>query len=182
MRNFLLIGLILFSGSVSAQRYVDESSGYSFLDRGYIGFGLSGLNFGNDRFTGRFFSIGGSGQLGYMITNNLSSGVGIEYQYTTYSDQNIKHHVYGGYPFIRYNIKSFFIQTDYNLVTFKSVGQGQEAKASFERFFAGIGYASPSGNKGFFNILVSYDFLYTTSSPFASPLSIRFYFTLGLSD
>lgn len=182
MKSLQIIGLCLFSVGAFAQRYVDESSSYSFKDRGYVGFGLSGLNFGNDRFSGRFFSIGGSAQLGYMVTNNLSTGLGFEYTYTTYSDQNIKNHVYGGYPFIRYNIKNFFLQTDYNLVTFKVDAPGQELKASFERFFAGIGYSSPSGNRAFFNILVSYDFLYTTSSPFASPLSIRFYFTLGLSD
>jgi hypothetical protein len=184
MLNKVLI--IFFCGvaiSAVAQRNVDETSSYSLKDRGYIGIGLSGLNFGSDRFGNRFFTIGGSGQLGYMITRNLSSGGGLEYTYTTYGDQDVKHHVYSVYPFVRYNVyKNFFLQTDYNIVTIKITAPGAEIKESFERFFVGAGYSSPSGNRSYFNMLVSYDFLFTNTSPFASPLSFRFFFTIGFSN
>ncbi len=179
----LIVFLSVMTIAAVAQRNVYENSSYSFRDRGYVGLGLSGLNFGRDNFAGRFFSIGGSGQLGYMLTKNFSTGVGLEYTYTTYSDQGIKHHVYGGYPFLRYNVfNNFFVQTDYNLVTIKVTGPAGEASQNFERFFVGAGYSSPSGSRSYFNMLVSYDFLFTNTSPFASPLSFRFFFTIGLSD
>lgn len=162
---------------VMAQREINPS-GWALNDRAYLGFGLSGLNLGYDAFAGRFFSIGASGQLGYMLTTHLSAGAGLEYNYTTYQDAGIKHFMYNAFPFIRHNIGNFFLQAEYNLVTIKIRERGVgEASGNFERLFGGIGYTSPSGRGTYFNILVSYDFLYTNSSPFASPLSIRFFFT-----
>jgi hypothetical protein len=183
MRYLVLVVFCTVTTVTVAQRNFYENSSPSLKDRGYVGLGLSGLNFGRDFYLGRFFSIGGSGQLGYMLTKNFSTGVGLEYTYTTYSDQGIKHHVYGGYPFLRYNVfNNFFVQTDYNLVTIKVTGPGGEASQNFERFFVGAGYSSPSGNRSYFNMLVSYDFLFTNTSPFASPLSFRFFFTIGFSN
>ncbi|MCS6973790.1 MAG: hypothetical protein N2044_08120 [Cyclobacteriaceae bacterium] len=171
--NFLLL---LIPMAVYAQREINPS-GWSLNDRAYMGFGLSGLNFGQDAFAGRFFSIGVSGQLGYMLTRHLSAGGGLEYNYTTYQDARIKHHVYNFYPFIRHNIGNFFVQFEYNWVTIKITDPTSEAKGNFERLFGGLGYTSPAGRNGYFNMLFSYDFLYTNNSPFASPLSIRFFFT-----
>lgn len=168
---FLTMSVVLF-----AQRYVDSQAGWSPKDRAYVGFGLSGLNFGRDAFAGRFFSIGASGQLGYMLTRHLSAGTGLEYNYTTYQDARIKHYVYNFFPFVRHNISDFFVQLEYNLVTIKITDSVNEQKGNFERLFAGIGYTSPAG-RGYFNVLVSYDLLFTNTSPFASPLSIRFFFT-----
>ena len=180
MKKTLIFLFCLSSVASLAQRELYDESSYSIKDRGYFGAGLSGLNFGRDQFNRKFFSIGVSGQLGYMLTKNLSTGVGLEYTFTDVTEY--KQHIYGGYPFIRYNIKNFFLQTDYNIVTIKVTGFGQEAKESFDRFFAGIGYSSPAGNGGYLNILASYDFLYTNSSPFASPISIRVYFTGGFRN
>jgi hypothetical protein len=178
MKKFLTLSILLATVSVSfAQRDFDGGTGGSFKDHAYFGGGLSGLNFGTSSTYGKFFSIGVSGQIGYMLVTNLSAGVGLEYQYDSYGDVNVKNHTYGGYPFIRYNIKDFFIQADYDLVTVSINFENQKAKKSFERFFAGIGYSSATGGNGYFNILASYDFLYTSTSPFASPLSIRVYFT-----
>jgi hypothetical protein len=179
MKTFLTVVAFLLVLNVSfAQREFDNDSKWSsFRDRAYFGGGLSGLNFGTNQNYGKFFSVGVTGQVGYMLVTNLSAGVGMEYQYESYSDINVKNHIYGGYPFIRYNIKDFFIQTDYEIVTIKVNFENQTAKKSFERFFVGVGYSSSAGDHGQFNVLASYDFLFTNTSPFASPLSIRFYFT-----
>lgn len=179
MRPVKLFVLILSFVSVQSfgQRDFDSDSDWSLKERAYFGVGLSGLNFGNSASYGRFFSIGVSGQLGYMLATNLSTGVGVEYQYDSYGDIDVQNHVYGGYPFIRYNIKDFFVQVDYNLVTIKANFPGSEAKANFERFFVGVGYSSQAGNRTRLNFLASYDFLFTNTSPFASPLSIRVYIT-----
>jgi hypothetical protein len=159
------------------QRDFDSESDWSLKERTYFGVGLSGLNFGNSASYGQFFSIGVFGQLGYMITTSLSTGVGVEYQYDTYGDIDVENHTYGGYPFIRYNIKNFFVQLDYDLVTIKSNFSGSEVKENFERFFVGLGYSSEASNRTRLNFLASYDVLFTNSSPFASPLSFRIYIT-----
>ncbi|GIV37201.1 MAG: hypothetical protein KatS3mg032_1580 [Cyclobacteriaceae bacterium] len=161
-----------------AQREIGSTSDWSLNNRAYIGFGLSGLNFGQDAFYGRFFSIGASGQLGYMLTTHLSAGGGLEYNYTTYQDAGVKNYMYNFFPFVRHNISNFFVQFEYNLVTIKITQRGQaDSSGNFERLFGGIGYTSPAGRNSYFNMLVSYDFLYTNTSVFASPLSIRFFFT-----
>jgi hypothetical protein len=177
VKLLLVVASFLITFSCLGQREFDGDSDWTFRDRSYFGLGLSGLNFGTNATYGKFFSIGVSGQLGYMLINNLSAGIGVEYQYDSYGDINVKNHTYGGYPFIRYNFKNFFIQTDYDLVTVKVNFAGGEAKQSFERFFVGLGYSSEAGSNAYLNILASYDLLYTNTSPFASPLSIRIYFT-----
>ncbi|MBX2967341.1 MAG: hypothetical protein KF845_14440 [Cyclobacteriaceae bacterium] len=183
LKRIVIVLLCLSSYAAVAQREIYDDGNYSFKERAYVGLGLSGLNFGRDNYYGRFFSIGGSGQLGYMVTKNFSSGVGLEYNYTTYSDIGAKDHVYGWYPFLRHNfLQKFFVQADYDMVTIKVTVPGYNEKYSYERFFAGLGYYGPAGNRAFMNVLVSYDFLYTNSSPFASPFSIRFYFTTGFSN
>lgn len=174
----ILAALLLLPFALLAQREIGSTSDWSVNNRTYLGFGLSGLNFGRDAFAGRFFSVGASGQLGYMLTTHLSAGAGLEYNYTTYQDAGIKHYLYNVFPFVRHNIGNFFLQFEYNLVTIKITQQGMDdSRGDFERLFGGIGYTSPAGRNSYFNMLVSYDFLYTNNSPFASPLSIRFFFT-----
>ena len=175
--SFTLLVFLLVVNVSFAQRDFDGGDGWSLKDRGYFGFGLSGLSFGSNANYGNFFSIGVTGQLGYMLVENLSIGAGAEYQYDSYSDIKAKNHIYGGYPFVRYNIKDFFIQADYNVGTIKADFETQKFKRSYERFFVGVGYSSSAGSNGQVHILATYDFLYTNTSPFASPLAIRVYFT-----
>lgn len=180
MKKTLIFLFCLGSIASMAQRELYDENSYSIKDRGYFGLGLNGLNFGRDRFNRKFFLIGASGQLGYMLSRNLSAGVGIDYTYADVTEY--KQHEYGVYPFLRYNIKNFFLQADYNVVTIKINHPVFDNELSYDRFFAGIGYSSPTGNGGYLNILASYDFLYTNSSPFASPISIRVYFTGGFRN
>jgi hypothetical protein len=163
--------------SAQAQRDVEDRAKWSLQDRGYLGIGLGGLGLGSSSYYGKYFTIGLTGQGGYMITKNLSAGIGAEYQYTNYSDLKITDQVFGGYPFIRYNVfKQFFVQTDYDFYSI-SVDARYKARNIYNRFFVGAGYSSPAGRRGRFNILVSYDLLYTNTSVFNSPLSYRAYFT-----
>ncbi len=178
MRFLLSVLLVLIVVlNVKAQRDIDEEASWSPKDRVYLGIGLGGLSLGKSNVYGSYFSIGIIAQAGYMITKNLSAGIGGEYQYTNYSDLKITDQMFGGYPFIRYNVfKGFFIQTDYDFYSI-SVDARYNDRRVYERFFVGAGYSSPAGRRGRFNILVSYDLLYTSSSVFNSPLSFRAYFT-----
>jgi hypothetical protein len=177
MRRLITIILILISAlNASAQRDIDEDSGWALNERGYVGLGLGGLSLGRSDF-GSYFSIGVGALGGYMLTKNLSTGIGFEYQYTTYPDYKLKNHLYGGYPFVRYNIKNFFLQFDYDLYSVQLALDDPSQREMKERAFMGIGYSSQSRGRAFMNFLVSYDFLYSSSSIFSSPLNTRLFFT-----
>lgn len=178
MKRLRFLVFILFvSTSVFAQRELDDDS-WSLKNRGYAGLGFGGLSFGTDNYYGNYFSIGVSALGGYMLTEQLSAGVGIDYQYTKYGDVGLKNHVVGGYPFLRYQIADFFAQTDYAIYTLKAeLGSDQEARVQEERLFLGVGYAPRSNGRAMINLLLSYDVLYLNSGPFASPISLRFFVT-----
>lgn len=180
MKSYLasLVFLIASSANVLAQREIAEDAPmWDFDERAYAGIGFGGLSFGNHTFYGRYFSIGAGVLGGYMLTRNLSTGVGFEYQYTTYGDADVKNHVYGGYPFVRYNIKNFFLQFDYDFFWLKTNFQTYTAEAREERFFGGIGFFGSGRGRVTTNFLISYDFLYTNTSLFGSPLNTRLFFT-----
>ncbi len=176
MKFRVLIILLIASTSVFAQREIGDSP--SISDRGYVGLGFGGLSFGSDTYYGKYFSIGVSALAGYMLTENLSTGFGVDYQFTSYNDIGYKNHLYGGFPFVRYNISDFFIQTDYAIYSLKSnLGTTQEARVREERFFVGVGYSPETGNRAQFNLLLSYDLLYDNIGLFPSPIALRAFIT-----
>lgn len=177
-RLALVLCLSMLCLTAFAQREVDERTPWNLKERAYLGLGFGGLGLGTHPYYGNYFSIGLSPMAGYMITKNLSGGVAFEYQYTSYSDLKIKIHQYGWYPFLRYNIKNFFLQTDYDWYSIPYVGTTSQERVILDRFFVGAGYSSASpGSRSAVNILVSYDLLYTNTSPFSSPLSFRIFMT-----
>lgn len=179
MKKLILLLLVGVCGlTVHAQKQVDDRTGWSFRDRGYFGLGIGGLGLGRSNVFGNYFSIGVTPLAGYMLTKNLSSGLAIEYQYTNYSDLKLSIHQYGWYPFVRYNIRNFFLQTDYNWHYMQENFNVPESdRITLNRFFVGAGYSSQGRGRGAFNILISYDLLYTNTSRFNSPLSVRAFMT-----
>jgi hypothetical protein len=184
MRALLMVILILVVGVAHAQRDIDENTGWSLKDRLYVGggFGLSG---GSDYQGFKYFTFSISPIFGYMITPQLSAGTGINYQYLSYGDLNIKLHQYGVSPFVRYNIKQFFGQVEYNVISTPYVmvdnqGAYTSERATYDRLLAGIGIAQPIGERAKINLLAMYDLLYTTDrsqSPFGSPWVFRVFFS-----
>ena len=178
MKTLLLLFCFTLSFSAAyCQRDIGERSDWSIKERGYVGLGFGGLGLGRHSVYGNYFSVGLSPMAGYMLTKNLSTGLAFEYQYTSYSDLKLKIHQYGWYPFVRYNIKDFFIQTDYDWYSVEDFGSPNRDRIILDRFFVGVGYSSRGGGRAATNILISYDLLYTNTSPFSSPLSIRIFLT-----
>jgi hypothetical protein len=178
MRLLTLVFLFaVITTSTYGQRYIDSDTPWNFQDRAYAGIGFGGLSFGKHPSLGSFFSAGASVLGGYMLTKNMSSGLAVEYQYTSYSDLKLRNHLYGGYPFVRYNIKNFFLQADYAMYSVQVDLRDAGERELLDRFFIGIGYFSESGNRGTFNFLVSYDFLYDNTSRWGTPLNTRLFFT-----
>lgn len=170
---FLGVAFTAFS-----QKNVDEQTGWSVKDRAYVGLGFGGLGLGTSSIYGKYFSIGATPLAGYMLTKNLSAGMGFEYQYTSYSDIKIKVHQYGWYPFLRYNISDLFIQVDYDWYSVPtSYTAADQERTIYNRFFSGLGYTSRGGGSTAFNILLSYDLIYSNVGPFNSPISLRAFMT-----
>jgi hypothetical protein len=175
LRALLYVACMLYGVSVSGQIQIDERTPNTIKDRGYLGLGIGGLGLGTSS-VGTYYSIGVTPQVGYMINPYLSPGLAFEYQYVGYTGGVNQHYSqYGWYPYLRFNIKKFFIQTDYDTY-YVPVNFGSDRKV-FNRFLLGLGFFTPGRKRGGFNMLISYDVLYTANSPFNSPLSFRAFFT-----
>src|SRR4051812_43697868 len=164
----------IFCFSAFSQIQVDENTEQSIKDRGFLGIGIGGLGFGSTNY-GTYYSIGVSPMAGYMFNQYVSSGFAFEYQYTGYPDIHQNYTRYGWYPFVRFNIKKFFIQSDYDWYSVPTINQTE--RKIFNRFLLGAGYFTQGRGRGGLNFLVQYDLLYSANSPFNSPLSIRVFMT-----
>lgn len=169
MRNLLLIFLFsAISYTTFAQKDVDFDRDPSFMDRVYFG---GGVGFSSD-YNATFISV--SPIVGYMITQNLSAGVGVQYQYIKYKYSDLSGNTYGGNIFTRYNIRQFFIQGEYNLINI-AIGNNLETRRNYERLLFGGGITQPLGRKFKINAVGMYDVIYNVNSPFASPWVFRVY-------
>jgi hypothetical protein len=183
-KQFIIFIVALFLGATafhnsSAQKYVDESSG--FADRLYFG-GNFGLQLGT------FTHVEASPIVGYMINNKLSAGGGIIYQYFRVRGGNriadYETNIYGGKLFGRYNFsQQLFGYTEYeniNLdVIFNTPNGFELGRAWVPAFFIGGGYFQPIGNRAGVTVMALYNLLYDVSrSPYNSPFVLRMGFTL----
>ena len=97
MKTAWLLAFALSLSSVAfAQREIDNNAGWGLKDRLYVGGGF-GMNGGNDSFGNRYFYVGLNPIVGYMITPQLSSGLGLQWQHYSYPDFNTKIDQYGGW-------------------------------------------------------------------------------------
>ena len=172
MRNpYLILLAVLISFASIAQVDVDDKS--SWQERIYKG-GGGGFSAGSNN-NGKFLSISLSPFVGYMITSNFSAGIGVTYQYTSYSDINLKYSIYGVNPYLRYNIQQLFLMGEYNYLSIPTnVFGGINERVFRDRLLFGIGYAVPAGSgKGKLNVMALYDVLYKQGQGFSSPVVIR---------
>ena len=180
MRRLLTLLLIFGACTAHAQRQIDEQSSWSLKDRLYVGGGF-GLNGGSDSWGNKYFTFSLSPIIGYMITNNFSAGSGISYTYLGYSSPiNATIHQYGVSPFVRYNVKQFFGQVEYNVIS-TPLYFDQNDRQIYDRLLAGIGISQPVGERSSINLLAMYDLIYSndrTQSPFASPWVFRVFFSI----
>ena len=183
MRKWLLIQLIailmLGVSEVSAQRNFSEGSKPSFMDRIYFGGGF-GAQFGNITY------IDISPAIGYMITRQLSGGVGISYRYYHNKYLDYKTNIYGGRVFIRQNFSvmklPLFLYAEYENLNYEYVvGQTQDGFITKREWIPGIllggGLFQQIGNKAGFTVMILYNVIYDESrTPYNNPV-IRAGFT-----
>src|SRR5262245_23744389 len=111
----LLLSSVLFLVSLSLFGQLDVMPDSKLSDRLYFGGGL-GLNGGTDSYGNRYFYVGLYPIIGYMVNNNLSTGLGINYQYYSYPDWDQEIHQYGFSPFVRYNFGQMFLYGEYTIL------------------------------------------------------------------
>lgn len=168
---FIFLISLSFIFPSSAQKTVDFDDDPSFMDRVFFG---GGLGFSTNNYA-TLVSL--SPIAGYMITQNLSAGVGVQYQYIKYKFYNVSVNNYGGNIFTRYNINQFFAQVEYNLMNMEIPSTNDtENRMYVDRMLIGGGLSQPIGSRARINIVGFYDILYQEGTPFYdSPWVFRVY-------
>lgn len=159
-----------------AQRELPQQEKVPLRDRMFFGGNLA-MQFG----TITFIDI--SPLAGAMITNKLSGGVGLTYQY--FRDSRFiggENNIYGGRLFGRYNVlPSVFLHSEYeslNLDLYNPISDTFQ-RAWVPGLFLGGGYFAPFGNRGGANFTFLYNLLFDNQrSPYNQPYVIRVGFML----
>lgn len=181
----LLFTCILAFGLVSVGNaqiyYEEEADSTSFKDRLYFGGNFS-LNLGN-----RFTFIDISPLAGYMLNEDVSIGLGINYLYYSQEVFNIFNgdrfdltsSVYGGRVFARHNIlDNYFAHVEFenvntNVVSFETNGS-RIVRDWVPGLFLGGGVFQPVFKRGGVNFTVLYNVLHEElRSPYNSAFVIR---------
>lgn len=176
MKTKRLISLLLFfavsSPAFSQYRQPGRGSG-GLADRIYFG-GGGGFSGGTN-----YVNLSVSPLIGYKITDRLSTGLQITYQYVKFYDANVSN--YGGGPFLRFNLTDrLFTYSQYEYMNFGT--NVSEERFDFNSLFVGLGYSEPVGDKVAFNITALYNLLYRdgSNSPYQSPFVFRVGIVAGL--
>ena len=149
-----------------------------FWDKIYIG-GNLGLQFGT------YTVVDLEPQIGYRITDRLTSGIGITYIYSKYTDPTynytFKTNIYGGSLFTRFLVyESLFAQVEYEQLSLEAFDYFQQKATRIwvPAFFVGGGYRQQIGERSSFQFLILYDIIQDRNSPFINPV-IRVGFGFG---
>jgi hypothetical protein len=176
--TFFLLVLIALSTNAKAQdssMFRKHPPKERFLDKVFIG-GNLGLQFG----TVTFAEI--SPLVGYRITDKISAGVGITYQYYHYQDKyyNLETNVYGGRIFGRYFFTDYlFGHAEYEYLNLEAFDFYPRRRVDVESFLAGGGYIQRFGRNSGIVVMILYNFTESAYTPYANPI-IRIGLNIGL--
>jgi hypothetical protein len=183
MRKWMLVLLLLYiQGQAFSQIQFTPGSNPGFGKRVYFG-GSFGLQLGSVTY------IDVSPLAGYMITRNLSAGLGVTYRY--YKDNYVDYHtnIYGGRLFVRHNVTfmrlPLFLYSEYENLSFE-FASFNPATQDYDlirewvpSLFIGGGLFQPIGNRAGFTIMALYNMLWDAQkSPYNSAWVFRVGFTL----
>jgi len=174
----LLISLLIFQSIHGQAQAREEKPKSPFWEKVYIG-GNLGAQFGN------VTAVDVSPIVGYKITEKISAGFGITYQYYNIRSYNYDTHIYGGRIFARYQPWSFlFLHTEFELLNWKPL-YDINGKLNTERIWApgllaGGGFSQPIGGGSSIFVMALYNFLYSSNSSYGSPLVLRVGANFGL--
>ncbi|MBL3656792.1 hypothetical protein [Fulvivirga sediminis] len=164
--------LSLLTVGAFAQKQVDFENEPSFWDRVYFGGGLGFFSDNNQT------NLSVSPVVGYMITTNLSAGLGLTYQYIKWKNLDKNTNLYGGNTFVRYNIKQFFLQGEYNLINYPVYDSDFQDRENMSRVLLGGGISQPIGERAAINFMALYDVAYDVNGIYSSPWEFRVFVSL----
>ena len=176
MKQLILILLLFAAIGAKAQPQEQEP----LRDRIYVG-GNVGFQFGTD-----YTSVLVAPLVGYKFTEKFSAGIGGTYMYYKIKDRYYNYtfstNIYGGSLFTRYFLfENLFAHAEYemlNLKTFNFFEQKTE-RLWVPALFIGGGYQQMLGSSSFAQILLLYDIIQETNTPYQSPLVVRVGFGFG---
>ncbi len=176
LRLFLLLILVLFVTTAFGDNN-DEADvkDLPFKERLFVG-GYLGLQFGTHTF------IDVSPIAGYRLTNSLSAGIGLTYQYYYDRYVGLGSHTFGGNTFARILIiPQVFVQAQYEILNIDPsyFDHANEDRIWEENYLLGGGYRQQIGEKAFLNIMALYNFNHESSVYYQNPI-FRFSIEIGL--
>jgi hypothetical protein len=123
-----------------------------------------------------------SPNIGYRLTNRLTSGLGLTYQYYRsrglgiYSGVTSSMHIYGGSVFTSYRFtRAFFAHTEFELLNLDSrVGvlthDNTGNRIWEQNYFIGGGYRAPLGERASLNLMLLYNLNQNSRVYFQNPI------------
>lgn len=203
-KRFWILGLCLLMAAGLHAQTIYRSSGKpkynskkkkkneeTFAQKIIVGGGLT-LGFGD------YTNIGATPVIGYRITDNLSAGIGIAYQYVHINHYfNIQDHesltanLFSASVWARYLVwRNVFVQAEFeqNRMNFKVPGYDPngsgdivEATKTYDApcVLLGVGYRQPIGDRSSVNFSIHYDVLQSEYSPYGNQLFPRIQFLIG---
>jgi hypothetical protein len=138
----------------------------SFKDKMFVG-GNLGFQFG----TITFADI--SPLVGYRITDRISAGVGVTYQYYHYQDKyyNFQTNVYGGRVFGRYMFtKNIFGHVEYEYLNLEAYDFFPYRRVGVENLMGGGGFIQRFGHNSGLEALILYNFTESAYTPYSNPI------------
>ncbi|MCK6648787.1 MAG: hypothetical protein L6Q66_03940 [Bacteroidia bacterium] len=146
---------------------------YNFKDRVFFG-GNLGLQFGTVTF------VDVSPLVGYRITDNVSAGIGVTYQYYRYKDRfyELETNVYGGRVFGRYMFTDYlFAHAEYEYLNLEAFDFFRR-RVDVNSVLVGGGYYQRfTSNAGVMAMLL-YNFTEDRYTPYTNPI-FRIGFNIG---
>ncbi len=122
-----------------------------------------------------------SPRIGYRLTNRLTSGLGLTYQYYRHSGWgNTQYrsvtHIYGGSLFSRFSItRQLFLQAEYEALNLDSrmgtlINTDSDNRFWEQNYFLGGGYRAPLGSRASINLMLLYNFNQNSVVYFQNPI------------
>lgn len=182
LKRILVIGLLFMLYFIASAQ---EDGGFKFEKSRLFTGGNLGLQFGT------YTVIDVSPVIGYFITDKVSLGTGVTYQYYSYKDKvypayDFKTNIYGVKLFSRfYIIPSVFAHAEYEALNLETAYfDPSHLRHLSDRFWVhsvllGGGYRQAIGEYSSINIMLLYNINETVDSPYRNPI-IRMGFDIGL--
>ena len=168
MKNiyFIVLALFITMGSMAQSELENElnaekdSTGGFDKSKMYYG-GYMNLSFGS------YTVIGVSPLVGYKFTPQLSAGIQLTYEYSSYDNSSYSN--YGGSLFGRYRIlPQLYAHAEFSAINYESFYLEETERVWVPFLYLGGGYSQPISKNVWLNAQVLFDVLQDENSPYES--------------